>query len=73
MPVYEYRCEAFGEPMEVRARVEKYTRGVDPICPRCGTGNMKRVVSRIMIVVEVHRPSCEPGTGSGCCGVGPVV
>ncbi len=41
MPLYDYRCEACGEPFQAR-------HGFDddaPPCPACGDSNVKRIIT----------------------------
>ena len=49
MPIYEYHCEGCGERVEVFQR--SVTSAAAPVCPRCGSGALTRLVSRF----AVHR------------------
>jgi putative FmdB family regulatory protein len=49
MPIYEYRCH------DCRRRVNLFFRsfsGVEdaPTCPRCGSSNLSRLISRVSVV-----------------------
>lgn len=44
MPIYEYRCAECGRKFE--ALVRKTQEESSLRCPRCGSGNMKRLISR---------------------------
>jgi len=48
MPIYEYRCQDCGRKLSVlwRSRAAVGT----PLCRRCGSNNMVRLVSRVRVV-----------------------
>ena len=48
MPIYEYRCQDCGRKLSVfwRSRADVKT----PICRRCGSSNMARLVSRVRVI-----------------------
>jgi putative FmdB family regulatory protein len=56
MPIYEYRCNACG------ARLSRFVRtiGADASgsCERCGSADLRRLVSRVAVV----RAPLDPGT-----------
>lgn len=46
MPVYEYRCEDCGTGFEVQRPVNQ--RDVSLSCPQCGSGKIRRRISRFI-------------------------
>ena len=48
MPIYEYRC------LECHRRVSRFYRSFsdieDPVCPRCGSSQLTRLISRVAVV-----------------------
>ena len=64
MPIYEYRCEACGEAFEVFVRSP--SRLAKPICPKCGSQEVKKAFSRFGIGAagrsNASGASCSPGS-----------
>ena len=60
MPIYEYECQECGQVSEVFLRG---TDSKDIKCAKCGSKNLKRLVS-VSHMIGTHSPS--PGTT--CCG-----
>ena len=52
MPIYEFICNACATPFE-----ELIRNGTKPVCPSCGTGDVRRLLSSF----AVH--SSSPGMG----------
>lgn len=52
MPIYEFICNACATPFEELVR-----NGVKPVCPSCGTGDVRRVLSSF----AVHSSSPDMG------------
>lgn len=47
MPIYEYRCEACAHRFSVLTGMVTETSGqASPVCPRCGSANARKLVSR---------------------------
>ena len=46
MPIYEYKCRSCGEKFEKRLGFFQNQKSVT--CPKCGTGEPERVVSRFL-------------------------
>lgn len=48
MPIYEFRCR------DCRSRTSVFTRtiggGADAVCPRCGSRDMSRLISRVAVI-----------------------
>lgn len=50
MPIYEYRCQQCQKRFSIFWRtISEATRGA-PTCPRCGTAEVRRLVSRVRFV-----------------------
>jgi len=70
--IYEFRCEGCGTSTEVRATLTEKEKGLKPVCPNCGSKNMKQVVSTFGIGARTggngfsNFSGCTPG--GGCCG-----
>lgn len=73
MPTYEYLCSKCQESYEVLASISEYTKGLKPVCPRCGSRHAIRTFSRVNVLAS-RGPAggfsggCGPGAGPGCCG-----
>ena len=75
MPIYEYRCEACGEQMELLVRDSQ-----PPKCESCGSPRLARQLSLpVAHVASGGRPAREPDFGGcgrpqcgsgGCAGLG---
>ena len=48
MPIYEYRCNACRR--RVNIWVQSYTPPENPICDRCGSQDLTRLISRVAFV-----------------------
>jgi putative FmdB family regulatory protein len=63
MPVYEYRCEECGEGFELFVRSP--SQKADPVCPKCGSRRIKRIVSLFSvggIGGSTSAAACDPGS-----------
>lgn len=48
MPIYEYRCQQCGRSARLRYSFDEYDNA-KPLCPHCGSSEMKRRVSRVAL------------------------
>ena len=48
MPLYDYRCEACGQPFEVRLGFNDPA----PVCPHCGNVAVKRLIITVPAVAK---------------------
>jgi len=48
MPIYEYRCNACRRRVSIWMR--SYNPPVNPICDRCGSQDLTRLISRVAVV-----------------------
>lgn len=48
MPFYDYRCQACGKAARLQFSYSEYGK-VQPVCPHCGSLNIKRRISRIAL------------------------
>ncbi len=54
MPIYEYRCQSCQNKVGVRLSYAEY--GVkQPVCPVCGSKNLKRAIGRVRIAKSEDR------------------
>lgn len=73
MPVYEFVCEDCGYTTEVWATLDELSRGLAPVCERCGSRRLVRKLSAPSVGSGApSRPArqrgCDPGGGGSCCG-----
>jgi len=54
MPLYEYECTGCSERVEILTRT--YDAPQDPVCKRCGSTSLRRLMSR----VPYNRLSSQP-------------
>jgi len=52
MPVYEFKCEDCGRRFELVATLAEQDAGLEPECPKCGSGNCRQVFGRVNIVTS---------------------
>lgn len=50
MPIYEYRCQQCQKRFTIFWRTISEAQGQTPTCPRCGSGDVQRLVSRVRFV-----------------------
>ena len=50
MPIYEYRCQNCGRRVSVLWHTFAEAERKTPKCPRCGSTNLKRLISRVSVV-----------------------
>lgn len=48
MPFYDYRCHECGKLARLQFSYSEYGK-VDPVCPHCGSQNIKRRISRVAL------------------------
>ena len=71
--VYEYRCPRCDRPFEVYASLAEKERGLSPRCPECGSEDVHRVFTPVMVLGartgEGRFESASNGhaSGGGCC------
>lgn len=72
MPIYEYSCNACNESFELLTTMSKAD---EAICPKCGSGDVKRLMSTFASVSKSSTPGCdscdmgfEGSPGCGCPG-----
>lgn len=70
--IYEFRCRSCGRPFEVTATLEEKEAGLSPACPRCGSGDVRRVFSRVTFLRPAggEAGGGEPGGGDFNDGFG---
>lgn len=73
MPTYDYLCQKYGTPFEVRTSFDQYDSQNPPKCPHCGSVNVIRVFSPGNVWISGRRRGgagggCLPSAGPGCCG-----
>ena len=68
MPIYEYRCAACGTRSS--SLLASYSTP-DPSCPRCGKGELKRLVSTFATVRSGDDAGGDFGGGDDFDGGGP--
>jgi putative FmdB family regulatory protein len=61
--IYEYRCEMCGESIEITASIAEKEKGLETVCPKCGSKKMKQVLGGFSIG---RKPDGGGGSGSGC-------
>jgi putative FmdB family regulatory protein len=61
MPLYEYVCESCGERSS--ALLPRFD-APDPVCPHCGQGRLRRLISTFA-TTRSHEAGSEAGEGSG--------
>jgi len=61
MPIYEYRCAACGEQVEILIR----SGGIAPDCPACGSP----LTDKLFSVPNVLSGQTQRPAGRTCCGM----
>lgn len=64
MPIYEYRCRDCATEFET---LVTSANGNSAICPSCGAGEPKRLMSVIAGVGGGHPDVAAPACGAGAC------
>jgi putative FmdB family regulatory protein len=59
MPLFDYKCSACGKISEILVR----DSGARPVCPECGSVEIKRQLSAAHVMKIASRPP-----GKTCCG-----
>ena len=62
MPIYEYQCEACDTTFE-KLIFGSDEDGID--CPKCGSGEVKRLLSASTFMGGSGLGACSPGSSSG--------
>jgi len=63
MPFYSYICQRCNSVFEAFASFEKKERGWKPVCPNCGSRDVRQ---EFTAAVRVGKSSVPPRQG-GCC------
>ena len=68
MPIFEYKCKKCGEQFEFLVRA-----GKKPLCPKCGSGSLKKLISSFSSGISAKSSGAGPGIcarqlGGRCCG-----
>jgi len=50
MPIYEYRCHGCGRRVSILWRTFSEAETGVPVCPRCGSEDLTRLISRVRVV-----------------------
>ena len=61
MPIYEYRCGGCGRKVSIFFR--SFTTVVDAVCPRCGSTDLTRLVSRVAVLRRGGSDGDDGGDG----------
>lgn len=69
MPEYGYVCQRCGNPFEVHASMEGYSKGLAVRCPHCQSRKVIRAFTPIGVLTGRRREVATPGicAGAGCC------
>ena len=68
MPIYEYRCHSCKRRVSLLWRTFDDVEAKEPVCPRCGSRKLSRLISRVAVVrSEDSRLDdlADPGTLDG--------
>ncbi len=72
MPVYEYVCTECAEKIEVKATISEKEKGLNVVCPKCGSKKVVQFFGNIWISRSSEGGNnplrCGPQAGAGCCG-----
>ena len=61
MPVYEFVCNTCGGPVSVFVRT--VNSPVNAVCERCGSGDLRRAISRFAVLRGSSSASFDPDAG----------
>lgn len=50
MPIYEYHCPDCRRRVNIWWRTFSDAQTKEPVCPRCGASNLRRLISRVAVV-----------------------
>ncbi len=68
MPIYEYLCDKCNRVFNFMARNYAETQTKQPICPKCGSASLKKMMSRFAVTSAANKsgaPNSEAGTDGG--------
>lgn len=71
MPFYDFQCKDCGEAFEVRATIKEKEAGLESVCPKCGSHEVRQMLTAARMLhssKEFSPPACGPNAGPGCCG-----
>ena len=63
MPIYEYRCQECKALFET---IVTATQAADAVCPKCGSGAVKKTISASSFRIASGSSSIPSGALSGC-------
>ncbi|MCM8760422.1 MAG: zinc ribbon domain-containing protein [Candidatus Omnitrophica bacterium] len=66
MAVYEYVCTECGEKIEIRASISEKEKGLNVVCPKCGSKKVARVFGTFMIGGSSRKENSPAGCAPGC-------
>lgn len=50
MPIYDYRCSGCGRRASLYYQTFSAADSAEPACPNCGSGELRRLVSRVSVL-----------------------
>ena len=50
MPIYDYRCAGCGRRASLYYQTFSAAASAEPACPNCGSGELRRLVSRVSVL-----------------------
>jgi putative FmdB family regulatory protein len=50
MPIYDYRCRSCGRRASLYYQTFSAAESAEPACPGCGSGELRRLVSRVSVI-----------------------
>ncbi len=70
MPVYDYVCLDCQKKAEVQATLVEKEKGLQPLCPACGSSKMVQFFGNMTVIKQGSPPAggcCGPQPGGSCC------
>lgn len=68
--IYAYVCDKCGTSFEVHATLDEKRRGLEPVCPRCESREVRQDYSDIDLLRRMNSTGPfgrGPGGKAGCC------
>ncbi len=69
--IYAFVCQGCGKSFDLRATMAERERGIETLCPHCGSKDTKQDFRGIGMIFGAggrgSPPICGPGAGGGCC------
>lgn len=66
MPTYTYLCEQCQARFEAFASIQKKESGWKPVCPRCGSPQVRQTFESVGLISLSHSSAAESGSGCAC-------